>query len=189
MKLKSGLAGNQIEASFEFLCLSTPVSEQHWLLRWQDTRWGSRCFLDLNRFDVNLQHTWSMLWNSPSEDSLIEKLSESPFILSLKERQMVMADAVSNVLGVLILSVFFFPNPIPCLLGSSISQDSPLPVSGLGSIDLNQNFAQEDALGPITLEFSFSFANFSVSYLGCSSLDTVKSHVLRTSAWLDGMQF
>lgn len=100
-----------------------------------------------------------------------------------------MADAVSNVLGVLILSVFFFPNPIPCLLGSSISQDSPLPVSGLGSIDLNQNFAQEDALGPITLEFSFSFANFSVSYLGCSSLDTVKSHVLRTSAWLDGMQF
>lgn len=47
---------------------------------------------------------------------------------------MVMADAVSNVLCVLVLSdFFFFPNPIPCLLGSSISQDSPLPVSGLGS--------------------------------------------------------
>lgn len=67
-----------------------------------------------------------------------------------------MADAVSNVLCVLVLSdFFFFPNPIPCLLGSSISQDSPLPVSGLGSWDLNQNFAQEDGTWPYYLGIFF----------------------------------
>lgn len=95
-----------------------------------------------------------------------------------------MVSAVPEVLGVLILSRFFFPpNPV-CWAVRSLQ--TPLPLSGLGSLDLTQNLSPECAtLSLLPWRFPHvSCASFPVPMCGGIAF---KPPILRTSLWLDGV--